>query len=60
MRYTYKHLPHLRSADFWVDSTSSDIERGHCMWGGSAMPSHEWCGVKVHNKQASGRVQRAA
>jgi len=60
MEFTYKALPHLRSADFWVDATSNDIERGHCMWGGSDMSPQSWCGVKVHNKAATGRVQREA
>ena len=58
MEYTYKALEHLSPADFGVVASGNDIERGHCMWGGSDMPAHDWCGAKVFNDAASGRVQR--
>ena len=58
MEYTYKALSHLSPKDFGIVASGNDIVRGHCMWGGSDMPTHDWCGVKVHNEAATGRVQR--
>lgn len=58
MEYKYITQRHLKAKDFCIDPTSNDLVRGHCMWGGSDQPSHDWCGVKVHNKKASGRRQR--
>ena len=57
MEYEFVKQPHLAAKDFCIDRTSNDIERGHCMWGGSDIGVHDWCGVKVQNPQGS-NVQR--
>ena len=53
MEYEYVKQAHLNPADFCVDRTSNDLTRGHCMWGGSDMAAHDWCGVKVQNPAGS-------
>ena len=59
MEYKFVELSHLKARDFGVDHTSNDLVRGHCMWGGSDMATHDWCGVKVQNPMAgSGVIQR--
>ena len=58
IEYKYVRQEHLKASDFCVDHTSNDLTRGHCMWGGSNMAAHDWCGVKVQNPQGSNVKQR--